>query len=127
MPDFGNSFSGLAADRKLTNNELVRAIRFMVAAEYEAVQLYTQLAESVDDELSKSVLLDIADEEIVHAGEFLALLKRLAPGEDGLYAEGALEVQELAEKLEGKDEVAESGETVRDASPPTVGDLVEKD
>ncbi len=127
MPDFGNSFSGLAADRKLTHSELVRAIRFMVAAEYEAVQLYTQLAESIDDELSKSVLLDIADEEIVHAGEFLALLKRLAPGEDGLYAEGAMEVQEIAEMLQGKDEVAETGETARDAAPPTVGDLVEKD
>lgn len=127
MPDFGNSFSGLAADRKLTNGELVRAVRFMIAAEYEAVQLYTQLADSIDDELAKSVLLDIADEEIVHAGEFLALLKRLMPGEDALYAEGALEVQELAEKLEANNEVAETDETVRPASPPTVGALVEKD
>ncbi len=127
MPDFGNSFSGLAADRKLTHSELVRAIRFMIAAEYEAVQLYTQLAESIDDELSKSVLLDIADEEIVHAGEFLALLKRLAPGEDAFYAEGALEVQELAEKLEGNEQVSGAGETATDASAPTVGDLVEKE
>ncbi|ODA43137.1 hypothetical protein [Desulfosporosinus sp. BG] len=29
MPDFGNSFSGLAKDRKLTDQELVRAIRYM--------------------------------------------------------------------------------------------------
>ena len=49
MPEFGNPFSGLAADRKLTEAELVRAIRFMVAAEYEAVQLYMQLAESTDN------------------------------------------------------------------------------
>ena len=35
MPDFGNSFSGLAHERKLTHEELIRAIRFMVAAEYE--------------------------------------------------------------------------------------------
>jgi len=45
MPDFGSPFSGLANHRKLTHTELIRAIRFMVAAEYEAVQLYTQLAE----------------------------------------------------------------------------------
>ncbi len=45
MPDFGNPFAGLANDRKLTNEELIRAIRFMIAAEYEAVQLYMQLAE----------------------------------------------------------------------------------
>jgi hypothetical protein len=43
MPVFGSPFSGLANDRKLTDKELVRAIRFMVAAEYEATQLYMQL------------------------------------------------------------------------------------
>jgi hypothetical protein len=43
MPAFGSPFSGLANDRKLNDEELVRAIRFMVAAEYEATQLYTQL------------------------------------------------------------------------------------
>jgi hypothetical protein len=42
MPNFGNPFSGLKHDRLLTHEELVRAIRFMVAAEYEATQLYEQ-------------------------------------------------------------------------------------
>ena len=74
MPDFGSSFSGLANSRKLTDQELIRAIRFMVAAEYEAVQLYMQLAESTDNRLAIEVLKDIADEERVHAGEFLRLL-----------------------------------------------------
>lgn len=74
MPDFGNPFSGLAAGRTLSNEELVRAIRFMVAAEYEAVQLYMQLAESIDNKLARKVLKDIADEERVHAGEFLRLI-----------------------------------------------------
>ncbi|MEJ2717059.1 MAG: rubrerythrin, partial [Deltaproteobacteria bacterium] len=68
MPEFSNPFSGLANDRRLTPAELVRAIRFMVAAEYEAVQLYQQLAESTENELAKTVLIDIADEEKVHAG-----------------------------------------------------------
>jgi rubrerythrin len=99
MPDFSNSFSGLAQDRKLTHEELIRAIRFMIAAEYEAVQLYMQLAESVDDELAIEVLRDIADEERVHAGEFLRLLKQLAPDEQKMYQEGAEEVEELIEKL----------------------------
>jgi rubrerythrin len=100
MPEFGTPFSGLAHDRKLTDSELVRAIRFMVAAEYEAVQLYMQLAESTDDKLAQEVLTDIADEERVHAGEFLRLLKQLAPDEQKLYDEGAEEVRELMEKLE---------------------------
>jgi rubrerythrin len=95
MPEFGSCFSGLAHGRKLTHAELIRAIRFMVAAEYEAVQLYMQLAESIDNELAIKVLKDIADEERVHAGEFLRLLKELAPDEEKLYAEGAREVEEI--------------------------------
>jgi rubrerythrin len=99
MPDFGKPFSGLANNRKLTHEELVRAIRFMVAAEYEAVQLYMQLAESTDDKLAIEVLKDIANEERVHAGEFLRLLKQLAPDEEKFYKEGAGEVEEEIEKL----------------------------
>jgi len=99
MPEFGNPFSGMKADRKVTKDELIRAIRFMVAAEYEAVQLYMQLAESTDDKLAKEVLVDIADEERVHAGEFLRLLKHLAPDEEKFYEEGAEEVDEMIEKL----------------------------
>jgi len=71
----------------------------MIAAEYEAIQLYMQLAESTDNELAKDVLIDIADEERVHAGEFLRLLKQLAPDEEKFYAEGAEEVEEEIEKL----------------------------
>ena len=99
MPEFGSPFSGLANDRKLTHSELVRAIRFLIAAEYEAVQLYMQLAESTDDKLAQEVLKDIADEERVHAGEFLRLLKQLAPDEEKFYEEGAEEVQEMIDKL----------------------------
>lgn len=99
MPDFGTPFSGLAHGRKLTQAELVRAIRFMVAAEYEAIQLYMQLAESTDDELAKAVLTDIADEERVHAGEFLKLLSHLSPDEEAFYAKGAEEVEEIAGEL----------------------------
>ncbi|MEA5038233.1 MAG: ferritin family protein [Clostridiaceae bacterium] len=102
MPDFGHPFSGLAKERKLTDAELIRAIRFMVAAEYEAIQLYMQLAESTDNKLAVEVLKDIADEERVHAGEFLRLLRELAPDEEKLYAEGAAEVEEEIEKLRGK-------------------------
>jgi rubrerythrin len=99
MPEFGNPFSGLAKDRKLTDAELVRAIRFMVAAEYEAVQLYMQLAESTDNKLAINVLQEIADEERVHAGEFLRLLNELASDEKKFYDEGAEEVQEMIDRL----------------------------
>jgi rubrerythrin len=99
MPGFGSPFSGLANDRKVTNEELVRAIRFMVASEYEATQMYMQLAESTDNKLAVEVLKDIADEELVHAGEFLRLLHELAPDEEKLYAKGAGEVEAEIKKL----------------------------
>jgi len=99
MPDFGHPFSGLKKERKLTDQELIRSIRFMISAEYEAVQLYMQLAESTDNQLAIEVLTDIADEERVHAGEFLRLLTELDPNEEKFYAEGAQEVEEEIAKL----------------------------
>jgi rubrerythrin len=95
MPQFGSPFSELANSRKLTDEELVRAIRFMIAAEYEATQMYMQLAESTTNRLAVAVLKDIADEERVHVGEFLKLLYELAPDEKALYAKGAGEVEEM--------------------------------
>lgn len=136
MPEFGNPFSGLVAGRKLTHEELVRSIRFMVAAEYEAVQLYMQLAESIDNPLAQAVLKDIADEELVHAGEFLTLLKALAPGEQAFYDEGEREVREMMGEIAGGatpeeavPEKVHTGETESENAPApeppraTVGDL----
>jgi rubrerythrin len=99
MPEFCNPFAVLKNDRKLTKEELVRAIRFMIAAEYEAIQLYQQTAESTDNKLAKQVLLDIADEEKEHAGEFLRLLRELEPEEEKFYKEGYEEVEEMIAKL----------------------------
>ena len=95
MPGFASPFAGMASDRPLTATELVRAIRFLVAAEYEAVQMYMQLAESTGNTQAQTVLTDIANEERVHAGEFLRLLKALAPDEEQFYLQGTAEVDAL--------------------------------
>ena len=57
-----------------------------------------QLAESTDNQLAQEVLKDIADEERVHAGEFLRLFKELASDEEIFYIEGAKEVEEEINK-----------------------------
>lgn len=93
MPSFGSPFSGLAKDRKLTDAELIKAIRFMVASEYEATQMYMQLAESTDNKIAMEVLKDIANEELVHVGEFLRLLYELSPDEEKFYSKGTKEVE----------------------------------
>ena len=99
MPTFGSPFSGLANNRKLTKAELIRAVRFTVAAEFEATQLYTQLAESTNNKLAVEVLKDIANYERVHVGEFLRLLHALAPDEEKFYAKGAKEVEAEIAKM----------------------------
>ena len=102
MPEFCNPFAVLKNDRNVTHQELIRAIRFMIAAEYEAVQLYQQLAESTDNRLAQEVLYDIANEEREHAGEFLRLLRELDPEEEKFYKEGYEEVEEVIAKLKEK-------------------------
>ncbi len=98
MPEFSNPFTILQNDRKLTRGELVRAVRFMIAAEYEAIQLYQQTAESIDNELAKEVLIDIANEEKEHAGEFLRLLRELDSEEMKFYENGSKEVEDMIER-----------------------------
>jgi uncharacterized protein len=99
MPEFLNPFSGKVPDRNLTMDELIRAIRLDLAAEHEAVHLYTAHAEATDHPLAKKVLMDIANEERVHAGEFNRLISILTGDEDKLLAKGAKEVDEMAAKM----------------------------
>lgn len=112
MPEFLNPFSGKVPDRKLTSEELVRAIRLALAAEHEAIHLYMAHAEATDHPLAKKVLIDIANEERVHAGEFTRLLEILTGDEDKWLAEGAEEVNEMA---------AEVGEEAGGDEAPAVG------
>jgi rubrerythrin len=58
-----------------------------------------QLAESTDNNLAVEVLKDIADEERIHAGEFLRLLHTLVPDEEEFYARGAKEVEREIKKM----------------------------
>ena len=46
------------------------------------------------------MLKDVADEERVHAGQFLKLLYHLAPDEEKLYKKGAKEDDEILKKVE---------------------------
>lgn len=94
MPEFCQPFEVMRSERKLTNEELVRAIRFMIAAEYEAIQLYMQLAESTDNEMIQKALVEIAGDERVHAGCFLRLLAAINPEEQSYYEAGAKEMEE---------------------------------
>jgi rubrerythrin len=117
MPEFVNPFSGKLPEHTLTSEELIRAIRLDLAAEHEAVHAYMAHADATDNPVAKAVLIDIANEERVHAGEFARLLAILTGDEDEFLHKGALEVNAIFEKIARSEPV--TGEQV----VPTVGSL----
>jgi len=122
MPEFLNPFSGKVPDRKLTNDELIRAIRLDLAAEHEAVHLYLAHAEASDNPLARKVLVDIANEERVHAGEFARLISILAGDEDALLAQGAQEVNEMAAELSASQAAPDPSHEAK-ATETTIGSM----
>lgn len=86
----------LPVGRKLSKDEIADALRLSIVAELDAINLYLQLARSIDDERVRKVFEDIAREEKTHVGEFLALLKSLDPEQVEELKRGAEEVRELA-------------------------------
>lgn len=123
MPEFSNPFGSVVPDRKMTHEELVRAIRLNLAAEHEAIYLYMAHAEATDHPLAKRVLVDIANEEREHAGEFGRLLEILTGDEAQWLAEGREEVDEMAAELAGgaADEGREASEAEGEGT--TIGSL----
>ncbi len=122
MPEFTNPFIGVVPGRKMTDSELLRALRLDLSAEEEAVHIYLSQVDATDNELAKKVLLDVADEERVHKGEFQRLISLLSKEEDSFLAEGAEEVNAMAAGQGPADET-------RPSEPPpkgptaTIGDL----
>ena len=130
MAGFADPFYGNVPGRKLTLGELIRAIRLNVAAEEEATALYEAHAEATDNPVARKVLLDVANEERVHVGEFVQLLEILTQDEKAWMENGYDEVEELAAEVAGGDldppgpgEKGESGGT--SAESPTIGSMKE--
>jgi rubrerythrin len=93
---------------KLSPTEIVRGLRLALAAEEDAINTYTSLADSIDNELVKKSLLEIADEERVHVGELQELINTLEKDEEALLHKGSDEVIEKMDQPEDTEEVKES-------------------
>ena len=127
MPEFVNPFSGMVPGRMMTLEELVRAVRLSVAAEEEATHLYMALADATDNPLAKAVMIDIANEERVHVGEFQRLIQLLTGDEDKWLADGAAEVNEMAAQVNAPaaQAAAEPGAAPQPGEVPTIGSMKE--
>ncbi len=95
MPEFSQPFNGNKFPRILEKNELIRAIRYSIAAEFEAIQLYEELRDSIDNEQAKKMLTEVAGDEKEHVGNFLYLLKLLEPEEEKYYMDGFEEAKKV--------------------------------
>jgi rubrerythrin len=73
-------------------------LRLGIIAELDAISLYEQLAENASDERIKEVLLDVANEEKEHVGEFKTLLNELDEDQVKFEEKGAEEVEEMLGK-----------------------------
>ncbi len=117
MPNFANPFQA-NVNRKLTDEELVQAIRLDIAGELEAIYLYDAHVQATDNEMAKKVISDIRDEEKAHIGELMTLLRTLDPQEAEFFASGEAEVREMLGEPEP--------ETGPDSEPNTIGSLLGK-
>ncbi len=114
--DMSNPFLGVVA-KKMSTEELARAIMQDIAAELDAVFLYQAHIDATDDERARNILAHIRDEEKQHAAEFLSLLKLLDPGMEENMRVGSADAEKMLRELSGK---------VEKTKALTVGDLVEK-
>lgn len=121
MPSFGNPFSA-NVDRKVTQEELIQAIRLDIAGELEAIYIYDAHIQATDNPIAKKILADIRDEEKAHVGELMTLLRILDPREGELFAEGEEEVREMLMDLG----IVEKANNITQLGIKTVGSLLEE-
>ena len=121
MPNFANPFCG-NVERKISNAELMQALRLDIASELEAIFLYDAHYHATDDPVAKTVLADIRDEEKAHVGELITLMRHLDPLESVYFLDGESEVKEMLESLG----VTEASLPIPPAAGPTVGSLIKQ-
>lgn len=85
--------------RKFSREEIAYALRLSIIAELDAVNLYLQFANAIDDEEIRKVFIDVAREEKTHIGEFLTLLKKIDPEQVAELERGEREVKEIVSSV----------------------------
>ena len=81
--------------KKLDKEGVAQAIRLAIIGELDAINLYLQLAQAIEDQSIKRVLQDIAEEEKIHVGELLEVLKRIDEEQAKALEKGTREVSEI--------------------------------
>ena len=99
MPEMSSTHSVKSLNHRFTRAELARALRLAIADEYEAIQIYEQIAESTEDEEIREVIMHIVEEEQKHADRFWDLLARVIPEEREIYDSAVEENKEIIQRI----------------------------
>lgn len=94
MPNFSTIQNIYNPNHKLNSIEILRAIKFSIAAEYEAIQLYQQIMENTNNKNVIKALAEITEDEKKHVGGLNKLLEILSPEDNKIYQMGAKEILE---------------------------------
>lgn len=98
MPEFAQIESVYSPKHTLSEVEILRAIKFAIASEFEAIQIYQQIMESTTNKSIHNVLDEIIEDEKKHAGGLYKLLEILCPEDEKIYQEGVRETLENIER-----------------------------
>jgi len=80
---------------EIKENVEKEVLRAAIIAELDAINLYEQMASMVKDEKIKDVLMDVANEEKTHVGEFLAMLLKYDEKQVEELEKGKKEIDEI--------------------------------
>lgn len=95
MPEFSNPFMVSTPQTTLSEDDIIRAVRFMISAELEAINQYDLVREHSFNSSVRQVLRSIVTEEKKHVGELLTLLYALSPIDRSFAADGNDEVSSI--------------------------------
>ena len=88
MTNFATIENVYTPDKKLSKIEMLRAIKFAITSEFEAIQIYQQIMESTNDSRIVKVLAEITNDEKNHVGGLYKLLEFLSPEDYKEYEHG---------------------------------------
>ena len=88
----------LGKDGKLGPIQMKSALRLSIASEEDASSLYEQIARATDDSNVKKLMLDIANEQKVHAGQFKKLLNARDPNNAVKQQQGQQEARQKTDQ-----------------------------
>jgi uncharacterized protein len=101
VTDFGSALETIGLGAFMTDEDLGRALRYAIADEYEAVQIYSQISEATEDPALRAVIDEIVSEEKKHASQFWDLLSRVDPEEHSAWRRAVDENKKLIASQQG--------------------------